>query len=430
MNIPAFTSITASMIFFYCPAAFAGSPVIAPPLKEVVAHVRVENPGDRAQVDTVLHLAVDELDLERQEQVRDLVVYRGDRPLPTQPLDADGDGTFETVAALVDLEAGETLTLIVALDAPVSGAGPWAKRTQAELSRKMGGSWKDGVYVDGDFVNVASLTFDGQLPYPNDFMRYEGPGWESDKVGYRLYLDHRNGIDVFGKLIPAMVLQNVGTGELGSYHEPAFWGMDVLKVGSSLGMGGFGAWSEGKAYRVSETDRTRCTVLSNGPLLSQIMLEYEGWKAPDGEVNLKTIFSIGAGSYLTQTDLLLEGGQTPMVTGIPKHPEVQWVTGGAGAGSGEWRFLAGHGPQSLSGDNLGLVIFVHADSFDGFVEDEHNELIRLKTQGGKVSYHFGAVWESASGEAASMQSFRRWIESALQRLNNGPKVDIQPVVTP
>jgi hypothetical protein len=231
MKTSPFTSITICSILLCCPAAFAGSPVIPAPLEKLVTHVSVENPDDRARVDTVLHLAVDELDLKTQAEVRELVVYHGDRPLPTQPLDADGNGEFESVATMVDLEAGERLSLKVVRDESVAAARPWPKRTQAELSRKIGGAWEEGAYVGGDFVNVASLTFDGQLPYPNDFMRYEGPGWESDKVGYRLYLDHRNGMDVFGKLVPAMVLQDVGTNEFGSYHEPAVWGMDILKVG-------------------------------------------------------------------------------------------------------------------------------------------------------------------------------------------------------
>jgi len=430
MKTSPFTLITLWSILLCCPAALAGSPVITPHLEKIVAHVRVENPGDRARVDTVLHLAVEDLGLKTPEQASDLVVYHGDRPLPTQPLDADGDGTFERVATLVDLEAGEKLSLTVVVDETVAGAKPWPKRTQAELSRKFGGAWGDGVYVDGDFENVASMTLDGQLPDHNDFMRYEGPGWESDKVGYRLYLDHRNAVDVFGKSLPAMVLQDVGKDGYGSYHEPAAWGMDILKVGSALGVGGFGAWADGRAHRVAETESTRCAVLSNGPLASQVHLDYDGWKTPVGKTDLKTLLSIEAGSYLTKANLMLEGALPEMVTGIPKHPEVEWIAGETHAEAEEWTYLAAYGPQSLSGDNLGLVVFVHMDGFAGFAEDEDNRLIRLKLNEGKASYRFGAVWESRTPEAASFEAFNRWIESTLQRLNREPVARIQLPETP
>ncbi len=42
------------------------------------------------------------------------------------------------------------------------------------------------------------------------FIRYEGPEWESDKVGYRFYLDQRNVIDVFGIFTSDVVLHNAG----------------------------------------------------------------------------------------------------------------------------------------------------------------------------------------------------------------------------
>ncbi|MBE0655141.1 MAG: DUF4861 family protein, partial [Bacteroidales bacterium] len=41
----------------------------------------------------------------------------------------------------------------------------------------------------------------------------EGPAWENDKVGFRNYFDHRNGMDIFGKRTKNLVLMNVGLNE-------------------------------------------------------------------------------------------------------------------------------------------------------------------------------------------------------------------------
>ena len=70
-------------------------------------------------------------------------------------------------------------------------------RTHAELSVRQGGQWQDTEYVANDFqfTSVESFTSPEQLTDHSYYLRYEGPGWENDLVGYRLYLDWRNGIE-------------------------------------------------------------------------------------------------------------------------------------------------------------------------------------------------------------------------------------------
>jgi hypothetical protein len=44
------------------------------------------------------------------------------------------------------------------------------------------------------------------------------------------------------------------------------WGADILKVGESLGMGGFGYWDGAKAVLVSEVAERSTTITSDGPI--------------------------------------------------------------------------------------------------------------------------------------------------------------------
>ncbi|MDP6882350.1 MAG: DUF4861 family protein, partial [Alteromonas macleodii] len=85
-------------------------------------------------------------------------------------------------------------------------------RAHAELSVRTGGEWQDAVYsAEGfSFEEVTSFTSPPQLTDHSYFLRYEGPGWESDQMGYRLYLDWRNAIDVFVKANDSVVLPEVG----------------------------------------------------------------------------------------------------------------------------------------------------------------------------------------------------------------------------
>ncbi len=121
---------------------------------------------------------------------------------PVQRRDRSGEGLYFVIDKM---EAHQEL--IFALQ-PISGKRPeYTKRTQAELSHKTGGQFVNREYAGGSFQNVEYLRVPPEHKDHSWFIRYEGPGWESDKVGYRFYLDQRNATDVFGKLTTDMVLQ-------------------------------------------------------------------------------------------------------------------------------------------------------------------------------------------------------------------------------
>ena len=100
---------------------------------------------------------------------------------------------------------------------------PAVKRTLAEISHKVNGNWEENKYIGGEWQNVSILKVPQEHTDHSEYIRYEGPGWESDKVGYRFYLDWRNAVDIFGKKTNDMVLQEVGLDGFSSYHEPADW---------------------------------------------------------------------------------------------------------------------------------------------------------------------------------------------------------------
>ena len=148
------------------------------------------------------------------------------------------------------------------------------QKTQAYLGLKEGGEWKwvtksngneQYEYQGGVFKPVKSLKVDEKHTDHSFDIQFEGPGWESDKIGYRLYLDWRNAIDIFGKKTDKMVLQNVGLDGFDSYHEMQDWGVDVLKVGDALGIGTLAFWNGEKAVRVEKTDDISCSV-ENGKI--------------------------------------------------------------------------------------------------------------------------------------------------------------------
>ncbi|MEJ2307675.1 MAG: DUF4861 family protein, partial [candidate division WOR-3 bacterium] len=148
----------------------------------------------------------------------------------------------DKIILLADFDPKETKKLTVRYGKEGEKVQKYPKRTQAILSIKCGGEWKVNKYVGGTFKDTNSLKTPPGHTDHSEFIRFEGPGWESDKVGYRLYLDWRNGTDIFGKKVDDMVLQDVGQDGFESYHEMSPWGMDILKVGDALGIGAVGKW--------------------------------------------------------------------------------------------------------------------------------------------------------------------------------------------
>ena len=136
------------------------------------------------------------------------------------------------------------------------------RKTFSEISIKEGGKWVGNEYVGGTFKNVIELKVPDSHTDHSGYIRYEGPGWENSQVGFRLYLDWRNAIDIFGKKVDTLVLANVGHPYSGSYHEEAPWGLDILKAGKSLGIGVFGRYVNDSVIHFREVENTSVKIKS------------------------------------------------------------------------------------------------------------------------------------------------------------------------
>jgi len=91
-----------------------------------------------------------------------------------------------------------------------------------------------GTYVDVD----SYIVLPDDRKRQSAFFRFDGVGWESDRIAYKLTMDYRNIIEIFGKKIPDMVLQDVGRDGIESnYQSMSDWGMDILKVNEAFGLG-------------------------------------------------------------------------------------------------------------------------------------------------------------------------------------------------
>jgi len=340
------------------------------------------------------------------------IIVKNDTLLPVQSI-KEKDNLVELLF-LSNLEAGKTREFLILKSdkEPV-----FKQRTQAELSIKKGGQWKGRIYEGGKFENVNSLRVPVEHTDHSNYLRYEGPGWESDKVGYRFYLDWRNAIDIFGKRVDSLVLQNVGQDGLTSYHEMSPWGVDILQVGESLGMGSIAYWTGEKAERVATTDSIYCEINYSGIIESKITTTYYGWKAGNFKTSMISKLSIQAGSRMTRHDLELSTGMDNLCTGIVKHPDAEYIL--PKSTEGEWTWMATYGKQTLQNDSLGMAILFRTRDLIKITEDNDDYVVVLNPADNKLSYYFLAAWEQESGGIRSKSEFIDYLNQQIEVLNKG-----------
>lgn len=342
--------------------------------------------------------------------------------VPVELSDANGNGRLDALVVEALIPAGGAVAVPVYAGNP--GDVEFVKKTQAELWHRTTGNWRNGVYRGGgNFFRFDSLRVPDGFTDHTYFIKYEGPGWESDKVGYRMYLDWRNANDVFGKKITDMVLQDVGVDGFETYHHMADWGMDVLKVGRSLGIGSI-AWFDGeKAVRVEKTDSVMCKIEADGLIRSQVKTWYYGWQLGETKNNLISLKTIDAGSRMTRELLTFDTPQQNVATGfiIEKGIDMFEMT----SANGKWRAMASWGEQSLAGDRMGLAILFPAHQNGRVTADRLSHLVVFEKPLTSVEYYFLAAWEQEPGGVTTLEAFRTYLQQSLDALENPVQASVE-----
>lgn len=355
-----------------------------------------------------------------------IILKESNRPLVVQHDDRDGDGSWDEIAFLLPLKAGEQKVLdIEVADAPATIKA--AVLAHVRHKRKNAdNTFGDDLQSDTVPAGQPATDFSKQ-PLP-PFLT-EGPAWENDKVGFRLYFDVRNGKDIWGKTTSRMVLDEVGTDTAKNYHALADWGMDILKVGKSLGAGSLAllmkdAGGKDTLVRLGGANMGNIVYrkVADGPVRAILRLQYAGWKPLDSAtvVAVAEEISIWGGQYFYESNVYLGGAPagSKLVTGIVNlhsHGSKNIDTTG-------YKVLYTYDAQSENKDNLGMALLVQAKAFDSFIttpnantEVQNTFAVALKTGNDPVTYRFYAGWQPSDPQFASETAFRHFLSQEIKR---------------
>lgn len=300
--------------------------------------------------------------------------------------------------------------------------------TYAELSIAQGGTWIDGSrghkeYDGGtSFKNVDTLVVPKQHTDHSWYIRYEGPGWENSNIGYRLYLDWRNAIDIFGKKVDTLVLPYVGQDGFDSYHEPSPWGQDILKAGKSLGIGGYGRIVADTMVHFQKVKNTYASV-KNNEASSTVNIWYDGWESGNDTINLKSQLTIYPEDRFTKVSLTPSRAIPGICTGIVKFKTIPLIKK-----EGEkWAYIATYGKQDLASppDNLGLAIFYRLDDVSDQKDGDHDHLVIFKPTDQPSNYYLLGAWEQEPESLKTKEDFLKDLNDKLILLDKSNTLTLQ-----
>ncbi len=367
-------------------------------------------------VDKAIVLSYDEVNSYLPEELGDnhIVVVDGNGDhLPSQCDDLDNDGKWDELVFLVDLNAGESKTLFFNA-VPEEEVPDYPRRTNVRFG-----------YAEEPFVEVTTedrlKTADSSTT--SDLFQLEGPAWENDLVAFRNYYDSRNGIDIFGKTVNDMVLDSVGVkGQ--NYREMDDWGMDILKVGNSLGAGAIGIRIGEDVTRVGEFERGTYELITEGPVRSILKLNYFGVPVGERIYDITHQISIYAGDHFYRSQVNVDGlrGDEQLVTGIVNMKKTEALP----FESNGYQVVASHGNQGYMDEILGMAIIVPQEDFietwpapeegEGIVET-HMVALELN-EGQSAEYYFFSGWEYQNEGFKTLEFFEEEIEKATVKLAN------------
>lgn len=384
----------------------------------------ISNNSDFSRIDEPIELPVSEITAKHKDfDANKFIVFDGDKEIPSQ-LSITNDGA--KIIFVCDLNSGEKKNIEIKYGSGVQKKN-YTSRVFAGLAKKKGDVYYDGKFRGDEFEFVDKYKVPSIHKDHDALFKCEGPTWESDKVGYRFYLDWRNATDIFGKKTSDLVLREVGQHDTvasdDSYHHMQEWGMDIFKVGSSLGIGSIAMMDSDKVTMVAKTDSNFFDMISNGPVQASFKTSYYGWEVGGNKYDLESYISIDAGSRLTEQKLVVSNNAENIATGLAKYEGTKYFEKSVSEG---WSYIALYGKQTLvdENDELGIALIYKGDELVEKTEDKLNHVVVLKPQSGKVAYYYCAAWDQEPGGIKSEDEFVSYLDAVLQKLNNPVKVEL------
>lgn len=325
-------------------------------------------------------------------------------PVPCQLDDLDGDLIPDELAFVADIPAHATLDFHVRCSA-LSPQRTFPARTAAFMKvwdRKYRYPYINSIEYQGR--NEPLATYDAIYGH--------GAQWESELVGFRVYMDHRQSIDIYGKPTPQLVLDKTN---FYSTREDiaAGRGCDILFAGPSVGAGSFRGFVDGQPTYVDSVEARGQRVIASGPVRAIVEVTDRNWLYRDKKLQMRQLYTIYAGHRDVQVDIRLTGAGVNSETFCTGVQKIEMDNEGfldASGLAGSWgRNVPDKAAEDLV-EGVGLGVYVPAAYLFDVKEDTYNYLTLLRPVDGRIRYWLSICAQMEQGGFQNAAQWFTWLK--------------------
>lgn len=339
------------------------------------------------------------------------------KEIPCQLDDMDGNGLPDEVFFLADIKDKDTKTYEVKLSAKEEKA---KKGEEPRIYTALQLSDKKDKHPD-----VMRVEASGKSDLFNDIYMH-GITLESDVVGYRIYFDHRQNIDLYGKKYRRIELP-VTQFYTSEAQLKEGYGVDVLWAGDAIGCGSFKDWKKGKPENWTNVGVRGQRVVTTGPLRTVVevydlgvreedllydMHQYYTLYAGHRDMQVEVQFTPSSGKKLFEKKLFCTGvqkvGETADETTRKGHKPQGFVKKEGLAASWGCDYPDMGKKQQWAPEAVGLAVYVPKEYVNDTKEDQLNYLCVVQPNKNRLRYF---VSFCADKEENGFHTAKEWFAS-------------------
>lgn len=250
--------------------------------------ITVTNNSDASKINEPIVLNLN--DYSNNEDVKSALVECEGKEIPCQLDDINQDGKMDELCFITDINKKSSKKINITLynKGKQKDYKPEVYVEMLLSNKKIKESNKQNLYI-------SHLTVDkGVNPYWS--IHHHGAAFENEMVAYRIYFDHRQTVDIYGKYRKGLELKQTQFYPDENQKKSGF-GDDVLWVGSTLGLGTLRGWDGSNPTMLTDVEKRSQRIISRGPLRTIVEVKDKGWTPQPGQepIDMTTLYILYAG---------------------------------------------------------------------------------------------------------------------------------------
>lgn len=336
------------------------------------------------------------------------------KEIPCQLDDMDGDLVADELFFLTDIKGKEVQRFEVELRAASDVA------TTEEGSARLYCAFQLRDKAD-KHPDVLKVEASGKSDIFNDIYMH-GITVESELVGYRIYFDHRQNIDLYGKKYRRVELPETQFYTTAEQLAQGY-GVDVLWAGSAIGCGSFKDYHTDAPQNWTDVKVRGQRVVTNGNLRTVVEVYDLGVQAEDGTTfDMHQYYTLCAGHRDLKVDVVFDKALSKtFCTGVQKvgvtaadsvrrgHISEGILREDGIAASWGCDYPDMGKKQLWKPEPVGLAVYVPTEYVSGRQEDELNYLYKVRSGKGNALRYY--VSFCADKEEQGYHSAKEWFAS-------------------